>query len=441
MIRLTFPGNVMDAAVQPRAGLDPNPTGLILPAGNFVGGSLIEQEENRQMKNQMVKALIFLIALSCKFVLAQSDEELIWATMKKWQQAIASQNIDAIVEYYSENFKSRDGNGKMGVRKMWQEIKEAGMLDKLVINLETARLEIDGDKAGFFIYNDEGEIDMDFTLSREDGQNWRITGIPSETCNYEQYKIPYGNDCLEQDGYFRCWDILVPPGLNGPAPLVIDLHGWEGSPARQRELSGFDSLAQSEGFIVVWPYGLCKSWNSGAQCCPPASDEKIDDVGFIRKLVDRVSDKYRVNKNRIYVTGLSNGCSMAQRLASEASDIITAVACMSLHLLVPKATDYTPIPVMTLLGNADDLYTASEDMPGAKENFDTWKKMNNCQGEFEVTWRSGNSVAWTYLDCQNNAEVTLVTIDGGGHILYKGEDTEINTTKLAWDFLKRFSKQ
>ena len=131
---------------------------------------------------------------------------------------------------------------------------------------------------------------------------------------------------------------------------------------------------------------------------------------------------------------------MTQRLANEASDLIAAAACMSLHLLVPKDPDYSPISVMTLIGTKDDLYYANEEMPGAKENFEKWKIMNNCTGTYKVTWHSGNSVAWSYQNCDNNTEVTLVTIDGGGHILYKGEDTEINTTRLAWDFMKRFKK-
>jgi len=163
-------------------------------------------------------------------------------------------------------------------------------------------------------------------------------------------------------------------------------------------------------------------------------------VGFIRKMIKKLIDKYNIDPERIYVTGLSNGCSMTQRLANEASDIIAAAACMSLHLLVPKDPDYEPIPVMTLMGTKDDLYLPQEGMPGALQNFEKWKTMNNCSGEYTVNWKSGNSVAWTYLDCENETEVTLVTIDGGGHVLYKGLETEINTTKLAWDFMKRFRK-
>jgi poly(3-hydroxybutyrate) depolymerase len=66
--------------------------------------------------------------------------------------------------------------------------------------------------------------------------------------------------------------------------------------------------------------------------------------------------------------------------------------------------------------------------------------MNNCQGAYEVTWSSGESVTWTYKDCDNQTEVALVTIDDGGHMLYQNEQTNINTTQLAWDFIKKFKK-
>ena len=130
---------------------------------------------------------------------------------------------------------------------------------------------------------------------------------------------------------------------------------------------------------------------------------------------------------------------MAQRLANEASDIIAAVACMSLHLLVPESLQYTPVSVMTTLGTNDDVYYPG-DLPGALENLEIWKSMNNCTGSYIETWSSGKSAAWTYLACENDTEVSLVTIDGGGHILYQGEETDINTARLAWEFLKRFSK-
>jgi len=67
--------------------------------------------------------------------------------------------------------------------------------------------------------------------------------------------------------------------------------------------------------------------------------------------------------------------------------------------------------------------------------------MNNCTGSYTETWRSGESYAWTYKNCDKGTEVSLVTVDEGGHILYKGEGTDIDTTRLAWDFMKRFTRE
>jgi poly(3-hydroxybutyrate) depolymerase len=95
------------------------------------------------------------------------------------------------------------------------------------------------------------------------------------------------------------------------------------------------------------------------------------------------------------------------------------------------------VPLILIYFGCQSAPTDEEAVLGTMKN---WKTMNNCTGTYEITWNSGNSVAWTFQNCDNNTEVSLVTIDGGGHILYKGEGTEINTTRLAWDFMKRFSK-
>jgi hypothetical protein len=34
--------------------------------------------------------------------------------------------------------------------------------------------------------------------------------------------------------------------------------------------------------------------------------------------------------------------------------------------------------------------------------------------------------------------VSLVTIDQGAHVLYRGAGTDIDTARLAWDFMQRF---
>ena len=380
--------------------------------------------------------MICLFPLGCQT--APTDEEMIITTMNNLKQAFMAQNVDAIMKNFSEEYTSQEGDSKEEFRKGIKMIIGLGMLPEIAMDLDTPHIEITGDTAEFFTVDASGHKDVAYVLKKEGKDIWRIIG--DIECSYESYASSYGDDCIEHAGYYRCWDIHVPEGIKGSVPLVIDLHGHSESPSSQKEFSGFGSLADSEGFIVVWPYGLCESWNSGSACCPPANEDKIDDVGFLRKMVEKVSGQHDIDTNRIYVTGLSNGASMAQRLANEASDMIAAAACMSLHLLVPEAADYTPVSVMIIYGNKDlDIYDP-EAFITAKENFNKWKTMNDCTGSYVETWKDGDSVAWTYQDCADNTEVTIVTLDGAGHVLYQGQQTEADTTRMAWEFMKRFVK-
>jgi len=367
-----------------------------------------------------------------------TDEEMIINRVNSVKEAFIAKDVDAILANFSEDYESGEGDSKAEFRRGLKMVIGLGLLPDIEMDLDDPQIEISGDTATFVTLDESGQRDQAYILQKEEDGVWRIVG--DIECTYEQYVRSYGDESIKIGEYYRAWDIHVPKGVSGSVPLVIDLHGHSSSPSEQQKFSKFKSLADSEGFIVVWPYGLCGSWNSGPPCCPPANVDNLEDVSFLRKMIETVSSKHDIDTNRIYVTGLSNGASMAQRLANEASDLIAAAAGVSLHLLLPKAADYTPVPMIILYGNLDTDIYAPDDFVTAKENFDTWKTMNECAGSYEETWRDGESVAWTYKDCAGGTEVTMVTLDQGVHILYQGHQTEFDTTRMAWDFMKRFSK-
>jgi poly(3-hydroxybutyrate) depolymerase len=92
-----------------------------------------------------------------------------------------------------------------------------------------------------------------------------------------------------------------------------------------------DALAERAGFIVVYPNGTGRldekllTWNAGL-CCGYAMTEKVDDVGFVRALLDALATRAPVDTARVYATGLSNGAMLSYRLAAQLSDRIAAVA-------------------------------------------------------------------------------------------------------------------
>lgn len=260
--------------------------------------------------------------------------------------------------------------------------------------------------------------------------------------DYTQYQKPYADDCVMHEGYYRCWYIHVPETLNSAAPLLVDMHGFGNNPERQRMLTGFDRLADEEKFIVVWPLGMNASWNAGPLCCGHSVKDNVDDVGFLRKMIARISGEQNIDQRRIYVTGLSNGSGMSQRFANEASDLVAATASFALYLLVPKSDTYSPVPMLEIHGTKDSVvnFEGAGAFLGAIRNLETWAAMNQCSGEAVESWREGPHYALTYEDCQQGAEVTLVTIHEGGHVIYPSQGSRINTTGMAWDFMKRFSK-
>ncbi len=116
----------------------------------------------------------------------------------------------------------------------------------------------------------------------------------------------------------RRYMVHIPLSYNGNnlTPLVISLHGYGGTARRNEEATGFTEKSNNEGFIVVYPEGIRQSWN-GPYCCGEAYTNNIDDIDFIRKLINRLEQEYKIDPDRIYVAGFSNGAIMAYRLAAE----------------------------------------------------------------------------------------------------------------------------
>jgi polyhydroxybutyrate depolymerase len=114
-----------------------------------------------------------------------------------------------------------------------------------------------------------------------------------------------------------------------------------------RRLTHFDAVADRRGFIVVYPEGHKRSWNDGRGYSPAALDG-IDDVGYIRNLIDRVVVRTGADKGRVAVVGLSNGAVMSHRLGLELSDRITAIAAVS-GLMPGRLASLTPTHAVSAL--------------------------------------------------------------------------------------------
>ncbi|TWB46397.1 esterase/PHB depolymerase [Rhizobium sp. ERR 922] len=91
------------------------------------------------------------------------------------------------------------------------------------------------------------------------------------------------------------------------APLVIALHGSGDSVAHFQTSIGFDAVADRENFIVAYPEASDAHWNYGrpVRKMPLLNGQQVDDIGFVRTLIDDLVTRKLVDANRVYVTGFS----------------------------------------------------------------------------------------------------------------------------------------
>src|SRR5215211_5681072 len=158
-------------------------------------------------------------------------------------------------------------------------------------------------------------------------------------------------DEIESGGQPRQYLLHVPATYkpNEPAALVLVFHGAGIGAERFVSYTRFSTVADREGFLIVYPQGLGEEpvWN-------PSPGSR--DVQFIRDLIDHLQRRCRVDPERIYASGHSNGGGMVNRLACELADQIAAIGPVSgAYQASGDCSPFRPVPVFAIHGTADTI--------------------------------------------------------------------------------------
>jgi polyhydroxybutyrate depolymerase len=135
----------------------------------------------------------------------------------------------------------------------------------------------------------------------------------------------FPNESLTLSGVKREYRLVVPPSANTgrPAPLVVAFHAMLiDSKDVMPTYTKLNETAERYGFIIAYPNALGGVWGLWPS-------RITDDVAFFDALLARISTAYRIDPNRVYVLGMSNGAYFAHLLARERSSVIAAVAAHS----------------------------------------------------------------------------------------------------------------
>lgn len=283
---------------------------------------------------------------------------------------------------------------------------------------------------------------------------------------------------MNVEGRLREFSFFVPGGTqNNALPVVIYFHGHGDSMRHILGKGAFPSpsafwmeVAEREQFLVFYPLGLKgddgkTGWND---CRTDATgNPTANDVAFAKVLIEFARKNFNLDRNRIYVTGMSNGGHMAMRMAMEASDQIAAAAAVA--ALLPKQSGCSPpphpVPILFMHGTDDPIAPFEGGaMAGkrgvvcsARETVEQWRNWSGLGDARQKTRqlpdrdRSDNSViiehSWTR---SNGAAVVAYEMKGAGHtepsraarlgrlqmMVQGNQNRDIEMAQTIWDFFK-----
>lgn len=248
------------------------------------------------------------------------------------------------------------------------------------------------------------------------------------------------NATMMHDGAMREYIVHYPKNYDPqkPIPFLFNLHGYTSTNTSQRMYTNMNAKADAVGFIVVYPQGLDNSFNAG-DCCGNSSMNDVDDVGFMRAILEKVGGQACVDLRRVYSTGMSNGGMMSFRLACDASDIIAAVAPVVGFVADSSCMPTRGVPILSFLGTDDGIVGYDRANPQSE----MWAMRNECKsGPMMEAHGGSNCKIWK--DCRDGVEVHVCSMMGMGHC-WPGPpcslgtaNTDIIATDAMWDFFARY---
>lgn len=242
------------------------------------------------------------------------------------------------------------------------------------------------------------------------------------------------------DGTARSYILFVPSsrGDAQPAPLVLNHHGFTQTAGQQRTLSGFDETAEREGIVVAYPDAGDRAWDF----------TDSGDVEYVDALIDDVAASTCVDLDRVYAIGMSQGGDFSTLLACRLPDRIVAIASIAVlhHHGPPVCQSPAPIPILTVVGTADTIYSIDEgltldvddgDAPGPlDQETKAWIDTNGCEPEPVESTPAAGVVRREYVCAEGNNLV--VYVHGEGHIWPKQPVQNLDTNTLIWEFLSGY---
>ncbi|MGI9545001.1 MAG: alpha/beta hydrolase family esterase [Cyclobacteriaceae bacterium] len=286
--------------------------------------------------------------------------------------------------------------------------------------------------------------------------------VPSEPGTYQV--------SMEIDDLIRWYTLVIPERYDHTEErlLLFFFHGGGGSmSASYAARDDLRSLCQEDNWILVFPNGTNEIDNKGSganwnavHCCQEALANNVNDVGFVKAMIKTIESGLKIDADRVYATGFSNGAMFTHRLAAEVPELFAAVApaAGTIGGVPHEGTDTlvinptSAIPILLSHGMADTNVQyfggATGKLPSTRsdfsheESFQFWSANNNCNlsgiDTLNTKGNNGRIVERKLSGC--DGKVISLSIENLKHLWPGLDDAGYDGTARIFEFLKSHSK-
>ena len=246
---------------------------------------------------------------------------------------------------------------------------------------------------------------------------------------------------MEVDGLTREWYEYVPKCCTPDQkwPVVVVMHGRGGTAETFFDISNMYQVANRRKFIVACPQaGVYQQKKGGlrnvASWSGSLDGKSIDDIRFIRTMLEDMEKRLPVDKGRIYACGQSSGGMMADTLCEFAGELFAATVSWSGLYTPARSTvrgerSLDAPPSAMIFGEKDRLTAGTAQIPDVpftiSETFkdmieEKFRRYQLDKSRVQI-WRDDPITWYCYPDSQGVPMFTVGIVDHMVHANYPEE--------------------
>lgn len=224
--------------------------------------------------------------------------------------------------------------------------------------------------------------------------------------------------------------VYAPNGAHTNRPLMISCHGRDQDINYQRDLTQWETVADTADFIVAYPAAIMRGSNVDWDI------NGNDDVDFIQEVIQEIYKKYKVDLTRVYLSGFSMGGMFTYHCMNQIPDVFAAFAPISGYMGTDVNQNARPLPLIHTHGTSDGVvsFSANGMWAGAEARVKTWADHNKATEKTSYTVESATVTKFSGGEC--DADCILAAVPGRDH---EPTNRSYHTSREIWRFCSQYT--